>query len=220
MNSASEDNEYFEEDKYVMAPEDKQEVNDYIAKRKYERHQPKKPRSEAQNKAFEKARAKLIENKAKKNVAQLRKSVPVTAKNKTSIIKQAPKTAAPKKEVKQYKSRSEPVYDGDYEDDAQEEQFMISNNNKDYIVRPVIRRLAQAKTSITVKKRKPIKKEQIENNIDKQKLDNIVETQINHNQAQKKPAPTQPHYVNVYQHKDAIKESTANKRSRSLLDDF
>ena len=125
MNSASEDNEYFEEEKYVMAPEDKQEVNEYIAKRKYERHQPKKPRSEAQNKAFEKARATLIENKAKKNVTQLRKSVPVTAKNKTSIIKQAPKTVAPKKEVKTYKSRSEPVYEDEYEDDIQGEQNMI-----------------------------------------------------------------------------------------------
>ena len=220
MNSENDEDEYFEEDKYVMEPEEKQEINDHIKKRTYVRHQPKKPQSEAQKKAFEKARAILLDNKSKKQNTNLRKSTPVYVKE-SAPVKQPQRIAQPKAAVRPRAAAPQPVYDDDYEDDEQEEQFMVSDKNKNYIVRPVVRRSAPVQPSRPVVKKKPIKKEYIENNIDKQKLDNIVEHQINQIQSHKKvEQPQQSKYVNVYQHKDIIKARPVNKRNRSLLDDF
>ena len=79
--------------------------------------------------AFEKARAKLLENKQKK--INVRKSTPVQHNNNKPVYKKP--IAQPKNE--------DPVYDDDYEDVDNQEQFMITDNNKNnYIVRPVKKR--------------------------------------------------------------------------------
>ena len=220
MNSENDEDEYFEDDKYVMAPEEKQEINDHVKKRTYVRRQPKKPQSEAQKKAFEKARSVLLDNKARKQNTDLRKPQHVYVKEPTQP-KKPQRIAQPKSIVQPRRAAPQPVYDDDYEDDEHEEQFMVSDNNKNYIVRPVVRRSVPVQPSRTVVKKRPIKKERIENSIDKHKLDNIVEHQINQIQShQKVEQPQQSKYVNVYQHKDVIKAQPVNKRNRSLLDDF
>ena len=113
----SDDGELFDDSKYVMDPQEKNEITENI-KRKYQRKQPIKPRTEAQKIAFEKARAKLIENKEKRLA---RKSAPVQKNNNRPVYNKPvynKPIAQPKKE--------EPVYDDDYEDLEDAEQFMSS----------------------------------------------------------------------------------------------
>ena len=77
----SDNEELFDDSKYVMDPQKKNEITENI-KRKYQRKQPIKPRTEAQKNTFEKARAKLIENKEKRFA---RKSAPVQQSNNKPI---------------------------------------------------------------------------------------------------------------------------------------
>ena len=133
----SDDGELFDDSKYVMDPQEKNEITENI-KRKYQRKQPIKPRTEAQKIAFEKARAKLIENKEKRLA---RKSAPVQQNNNKPVYNKPiynkpiynKPIAQPKKE--------DPVYGDDYEDLEDAEQFMITDNDKNNnIVRPVKKR--------------------------------------------------------------------------------
>ena len=215
----SDDGELFDDSKYVMDPQEKNEITENI-KRKYQRKQPIKPRTEAQKIAFEKARAKLIENKEKRLA---RKSAPVQQSNNRPIhnkpVYNKP-IAQPKKE--------DPVYDDEYEDLEDAEQFMITDNDKNnYIVRPVKKR------TIEPVKKKITKKKIIKDNIDDDRLDNIVETQINDMErskmktAQRLPPPKNmnpqsPQHVNVYSHQNVIKQSNQPRQKKffSALDDF
>ena len=69
----SDDGELFDDSKYVMDPQEKNEITENI-KRKYQRKQPIKPTTEVQKIAFGKARAKLMESKEKRLA---RKSTPI-----------------------------------------------------------------------------------------------------------------------------------------------
>ena len=127
----------FDDSKYVMDPQKKNEITENI-KRKYHRKQPIKPRTEAQKIAFKKARAKLIKNKEKRLA---RKSAPVQ-QNNNKLVHSKPlynkPIAQPKKE--------DPVYDDEYEDLEDVQQFMITDNDKNnYIVRPVKKRTTSKK---------------------------------------------------------------------------
>ena len=210
----------FDDSKYVMDPQEKNEITENI-KRKYQRKQPIKPRTEAQKNAFEKARAKLIENKEKRLA---RKSAPVQQNNNRPVYNRPvynkpvynKPIAQPKKE--------EPVYDDDYEDLEDAEQFMITDNDKNnYIVRPVKKR------TIEPVKKKITKKKIIKDNIDDDRLDNIVETQINNMERSKMKTsqpknmnPQPPQHVNVYSHQNVIKQSNQPRQKKffSALDDF
>ena len=75
------DNDDFDDSKYVMDPQEKNEKTENI-KWKYQRKQPIKPRTEVQKIAFEKVRAKLIENKEKRLA---RKSAPVQQNNNKPV---------------------------------------------------------------------------------------------------------------------------------------
>ena len=75
------DGELFDDSKYVMDLQEKNEITENI-KRKYQRKQPIKPRTEAQKNAFEKAIVKLMENKEKKLA---RKSTPVQQSNNKPV---------------------------------------------------------------------------------------------------------------------------------------
>ena len=193
----------------------KNEITENI-KRKYQRKQPIKPRTEAQKNAFKKVRAKLIENKEKRLA---RKSTPVQQSNNRPIYNKPvynKPIAQPKKE--------DPVYDDDYEDLEDVEQFMITDNDKNnYIVRPVKKRtIEQVKKKIT-------KKKIIKDNIDDDRLDNIVETQINNMERSKMKTaqpknmnPQTPQHVNIYSHQNVIKQSNQPRQKKffSALDDF
>ena len=141
----SDNEELFDDFKYVMDPQEKNEITENI-KRKYQRKQPIKPRTEAKKNAFEKARAKSIENKEKRLA---RKSAPVQQNNNKPVhnkpIYNKP-IAQPKKK--------DPVYDDDYEDLEDAEQFMITDNDKNnYIVTPVKKRTIEPVKKKITKKR-------------------------------------------------------------------
>ena len=222
----SESDEYFDESKYQISEEDKKEIDDNIVqKRQYNRKQPKKPQTEAQKAAFEKARAKLLENRQTQNA---RKSVPVSTKNVSdrNNISDRKESVKKQKEIQQNKRVSQkqqiindPVNDSDYTDEENEDQFMITDaNNKNYIVRPVVKR-----TKLTPPPKRKRATNNIKEKIDTKKLDNIVDTQIKSIERSKQPQQPQQHqYVNMYTHRDALKPTaaTVNKRNRSLLDEF
>lgn len=228
----SENDEYFDESTYQISADDKNEINEnIIQKRIYNRKQPKKPPTEAQKAAFQKARAKLLENQ------NARKSVPIKNTNiinRNTSVSQKPQEKQPIKRVQQnHRTINEPIDDNDYTDEENEEQFMITDtNNKNYIVRPVVKRIKQQ--SPPPKKRRTINN--IKEKIDNKRLDNIVDTQINNIErsgsritgqnalrgtSQQQLIKPQPQYVNMYTHTDALKPAVVvNKRNRSLLDDF
>ena len=207
----------FDDSNYVMDPQEKNEITENI-KRKYQRKQSIKPRTEAQKIAFEKARAKLIENKRKRLA---RKSAPVLQNNNKQVHSKPVynKTIAqPKKE--------DPVYDDEYEDLEDAEQFMITDNDKNnYIVRALKKRTSERLifTSEPVKE-KTIKKKIIKDNIDDDRLDNIVETQIN-NIERSKIKTSQPknmnslppQHVNVYSHQDVIRQSQQPRQKKNFF---
>ena len=153
----------------------------------------------------------IIENKEKRLA---RKSAPVQQNNNKPIYN---------KPIAQLK-KEDPVYDDDYEDLEDVEQFMITDNYKNnYIVRPVKKR------TIEPVKKKITKKKIIKDNIDDDRLDNIVETQINNMEKSKiKTAqpknmnPQPPQHVNVYSHQNFIKQSNQPRQKKifSALDDF
>lgn len=111
---------------------------------------------------------------------------------------------------------------------------MITDNDKNnYIVRPVKKR------TIEPVKKKTIKKKIIKDNIDDDRLDNIVETQINDMASGLQPSrcaerskmktaqpknmnPQPPQHVNVYSHQNVIKQSNQPRQKKifSALDDF
>ena len=201
----SENEEYYDESTYQFPEDEKKDIDDNILKkRQYVRKQPKKPQTEAQRAAFEKARAKLLENRNSNNnnvpkgmlcvpsqshnqIA--RKSQPQNNINSRRVVsntiaqsKREPLRQPIKQPIKQqHKIINEPINDTDYTDEENEEQFMITDNrNKNYIVRPVIKRTKPLPTKRTRASRGSLYlAPNVKQNIDIKKLDNIVETQIN-----------------------------------------
>lgn len=223
------DNEFFQEDNYTMPQDEKFDIQENI-KRKYVRKQPKKPQTDAQKLAFEKARATLLQNRESKNA---RKSVAQNKNPSFSIpkkIKPVAKLAPPKDDGY--------VYDDEFEDKHDEEAFMISsdNNATGYRVTPIIKRSITVpfkRNRNNVPKVPVIKRKDIENIAGIDKLNNIVETQINNiDRLNNKKVPStstqKPHnnihkhnniyeHSNIYEHKQQpIKK---NPKSRTLLDD-
>ena len=232
-----EDFEDFDESTYVMPDYEKAEVNENIKKRPrsslvtHNRIQPKKPQTEAQKAVFVKARAKLIENReARKAHKAIPKAIP------KPIAQSEPKAKPVKRSIDTVPTRSEllmeqahdVVYDDEYEDKEGGKHFMIGNNDDNYIVKQVVKR--HIATPKHIAKHRKISKKTIEDNIDQNKLDNIVETQINSiEKSQAKPPYKNTHnhtnihhHVNVHKHVDIVNNAKApkkiNRKALTLLD--
>ena len=182
-----EETEYNEN--YKIDDEDRKQMNEKI-KRKYNRTKPSGERTEKQKEHAIRMRKALEDSKKMKGESKQSNENKNVARSQT-INKQPIKIN--KKPNKIIHEDNTPVYREDFEsDDDNDNEFIITdNNNVDFIVRPVRKRIAGKKT------RKPyIKKEIIEEKINTNRLNNIVETQIN--AIDKKRQNVAPVKINVF----------------------